>query len=789
MELGMEKSLLEKTSTTNNDVDSSTPLNSVVLPSSSSSPSLLPPSNASAKPTSTCTTTVEIPLRHTFDQSCWKRRTLLEKTLFFLLVVMVIVVIVMVISAAMWSNRTDASKNVCHTEECVTTASRILGAMDKMVDPCDDFFEHACGTWNRANIIPDDRSSYNTFRKLGDELQGILRVLFEEPITENETLATKNVKHLFQSCMNMSLIEMRQDEPLTTLLKELSGWPVLDKQWNESNFVLEELLAKLRLLSNKILIHNTVGADDKNSDVYIIFLDQAQLGMPSRDYFLTTRNEKSLQTYREFATNVAKALGAEDALATKEIKDMVDFEIQLANITIPEEYRRDTEAIYKRYTISGLSNITKDFDWLKYLQLAFKHVNININSSEEVVVYSTNYLAAMGMLIKSTPKRTLANYLIWHIVMNRISNLPQKFLDLKRNYNKAIQGTAQEQPRWRTCINYVNENLGMAVGRLFVSKHFDEEAKATAMGMIHNIRDAFVELLAEVEWMDDGTKLVAKEKADAIQEKIGYPDYIMNDTALNMDYEGVRIDPHMYFENVLSNLNVAARNNLQNLRRPVDKSRWATAPAVVNAFYSATRNQIMFPAGILQPPFYHASYPKSMNFGGIAMVIGHELTHGFDDRGRQYDKDGNLKQWWSNNVIEKFKEKAQCIIDQYSNYTVNEAGLNLNGKQTQGENIADNGGLKQAFRAYTRWVERSRTEENLLPGLQLTHKQLFFLNFAQIWCGTARPESYVQSILVGRHSPGRFRVIGALSNSKDFAEAYNCPVGSKMNPEKKCSVW
>eukprot|EP00914_Ancora_sagittata_P002837 GHVO01005991.1.p1 GENE.GHVO01005991.1~~GHVO01005991.1.p1 ORF type:complete len:215 (-),score=8.46 GHVO01005991.1:610-1203(-) len=197
----------------------------------------------------------------------------------------------------------------------------------------------------------------------------------------------------------------------------------------------------------------------------------------------------------------------------------------------------------------------------------------------------------------------------------------------------------------------------------------------------------------------------------------------------------------------------------------------------------------MFPAGILQPPFYHESYPRSMNFGGIAMVIGHELTHGFDDKGRQFDKDGNLKQWWSDTVIEKFKEQAQCIIDQYSNYTVPEVDLNLNGRQTQGENIADNGGLKQAFKAYRTWVDEQGHEEPSMPGVSLTHNQIFFLNFAQIWCGTSRPESYIQAIRTGKHSPGRFRVIGSLSNSPEFSKAYNCPVGSPMNPVKKCAVW
>lgn len=373
--------------------------------------------------------------------------------------------------------------------------------------------------------------------------------------------------------------------------------------------------------------------------------------------------------------------------------------------------------------------------------------------------------------------------------MNRVNNMPERFLDARREYSKALYGTTSDRARWRTCVNYVNDNFGMAVGRMFVPEKFDESSKSVALEMIHNIREAFSELLEEVPWMDDATRIVARDKVEHIKEKIGYPDYIMNDTALNTDYEGVIMDDKKYFENVLINLNAVTRNAIKNLRQPVDKTQWSTAPAIVNAFYSAAKNQIMFPAGIFQPPFYHQSYPKSLNYGGIAMVIGHEITHGFDDKGRMFDKEGNLVQWWSNTVINSFKKHAQCIIDQYSNYTVPEVNLNLNGKQTQGENIADNGGLKQAFRAYRNWVAKRGREEPQLPGLQYNHNQLFFLNFAQIWCGGARPESYLGVIRTGKHSPGRFRVIGTLSNSLDFSEAFNCSAGSRMNPIRKCSVW
>uniref|UniRef100_A0A182UDR1 Peptidase M13 C-terminal domain-containing protein n=1 Tax=Anopheles melas TaxID=34690 RepID=A0A182UDR1_9DIPT len=244
----------------------------------------------------------------------------------------------------------------------------------------------------------------------------------------------------------------------------------------------------------------------------------------------------------------------------------------------------------------------------------------------------------------------------------------------------------------------------------------------------------------------------------------------------------------LFLENILSILRWEAERNLQLLRKPVDKNKWATEPAVVNAFYNPNKNDIVFPAGILQPLFYSQNFPKSLNYGGIGVVIGHEITHGFDDKGRQFDKDGNMMQWWNNATIKTFRERAQCIIDQYSRYKIDEVGLYMDGRMTQGENIADNGGLKQSYRAYRKWVSQHGSEPDL-PGLNMTHDQLFFLNYAQIWCGSMRPEDALTKIRSSVHSPGIIRVIGPLSNSRDFAEAYRCPLGSPMNPVSKCSVW
>ncbi|XP_017492271.1 PREDICTED: neprilysin-2-like [Rhagoletis zephyria] len=273
-----------------------------------------------------------------------------------------------------------------------------------------------------------------------------------------------------------------------------------------------------------------------------------------------------------------------------------------------------------------------------------------------------------------------------------------------------------------------------------------------------------------------------------MNERIGYPEILNNATELEKEYENLTIIPDNFMENVLNILKWDSDKNLQLLHQPVDKEKWTTEPAVVNAFYNPNKNDIVFPAGIFQPLFYSNNYPKSVNYGGIGVVIGHEITHGFDDKGRQFDKDGNMMQWWNNATIEAFRERTQCIIDQYSKYKIEEVDMYVNGRMTQGENIADNGGLKQAFRAYRKWVKRHGPEP-VLPGLNLTHDQLFFLNYAQIWCGSMRPEDAVTKIRSSVHSPGFIRVLAPLSNSKDFAEAYKCKLGAPMNPVEKCSVW
>nr|XP_022914455.1 neprilysin-1-like [Onthophagus taurus] len=584
------------------------------------------------------------------------------------------------------------------------------------------------------------------------------------------------------------LVQIRKigDLPLREVLNSLGGWPVTHQNWEPPKFSIETLLGKIRGDYNEaVLVEQWVGPDDKNSSVNILQLDQTQLALPSRDYYLKASSEGDMLAYHKYMTNIAVLLGANKTTAGEELRHVVEFEKKLANASLPEADRHDTSAIYKKLTLAELQKIVPQIKWLDYLTT---FLEAKIDEREPVVAYGLSYFIEMGKLIETTDKRIIHNYVLWRLIMALVPHMIDDYQRERVEFRKILLGILSERHRWSQCVEWTNKKLGMAVGALFIRDNFNHESKETALNMIHTIREAFNELLAHNHWMDDETRAVAKEKADAMNERIGYPQLITNSTELIKEYAGLNISKNEFMKNILNLLKYEAEQNLQKLRQPVDKDKWSTEPAVVNAFYNPNKNDIVFPAGILQPLFYSQHFPKSLNYGGIGVVIGHEITHGFDDKGRQFDKDGNMMQWWNNATIRAFRERAQCIIDQYSRYKIDEVGLYVNGRMTQGENIADNGGLKQSFRAYKKWVTKHGKEPDL-PGLNLTHDQLFFLNYAQIWCGSMRPEDALTKIRSSVHSPGPIRVLGPLSNSWDFARAYNCPLGSPMNPTNKCNVW
>uniref|UniRef100_A0A670ILA4 Membrane metalloendopeptidase like 1 n=1 Tax=Podarcis muralis TaxID=64176 RepID=A0A670ILA4_PODMU len=590
-------------------------------------------------------------------------------------------------------------------------AARIIQNMDPTAEPCQNFYQYACGGWLSRHVIPETSSRYNIFDTLRDELEIILKGVLETPEQEDRE-AFQKAKMLYRSCMNES---------------------------EEAYFQYMVLIAKMI-------------REDMN-------------------------------------------MSKDDNFVQEEMRKVMEFETDVANATVPTEERHDVTLLYNKMTVAELQekfelNVS-GFNWTLFIQNVMSSVNIEISPNEEVVVHGMPYLRELKAVVASYSASTIQNYLVWRLVLDRVSGLSRRFKEARANYRKALYGMMLEEARWRECVSYVNTNMENAVGALYVRETFAGKSKSMVRDLIEKIREVFIETLDELQWMDEASKGKAREKVTAIREQIGYPDYILEgqNEKLDREYTNLNFSEHEYFQNILQNLQHGAQKSLRKLREKVDQDLWLIGAAVVNAFYSPNRNQIVFPAGILQPPFFSKHQPQALNFGGIGMVIGHEITHGFDDNGRNFDKEGNMFDWWSNFSATHFKEQSRCMIYQYGNYTWELAGgQNVSGINTLGENIADNGGVRQAYKAYLKWVAKEGQEPRL-PGLDLTHNQLFFLNFAQVWCGSYRPEYASQSIKTDVHSPLKYRVMGSLQNFEAFSEVFHCKKGTAMHPTEKCRIW
>lgn len=702
------------------------------------------------------------------------------------------------------------STDVCLTTECVTASSRIINSMDLSVDPCKNFWEFACGSWNEDHIISDDQSSVSTFNDLRDDVSKTLKKVLEgetSALLKDKTSVGK-AKDFYASCMNTAKIDELGTAPVLDLIKEMGGWPVLGDAFDNDGFVLEDVLGKFRAVYGTYsVITSYVGADSKSSLDYILHLDQPSLGLPSRDYYLDQATmEKTVPSYKEYIVNLVTALASDpDAITTTatEFADLVvAFETDLATISAPDSERRNEQDIYKNYLISELSNkISSSFDWLRYINKVLEvgtPTPVTVTADEKIVVYGTDYLVKFFEMLPTKPEYTyefMQNYFVWRILKGRTSYMSKTLRDTAAPYNRDVRGVTAEQQRWMTCSDTANSFFSMPVGALFVDAAFPEENKAVTEELVANLKVSMQEIINEAQWMDDDTKIRATEKLNKIEAVIAYPDYILdpNDQKMDNDYKNVQISTDGYFENVQGLTLLGEADGFGRLKTEVDRQEWFTGPAVVNAFYSPSRNSITFPAGILQPPFYDPGQPTSMNYGGIGMVIGHEITHGFDDSGAEFNGDGNLEDWWSPSSRANFEDAAWCMKQQYSRQYWEIAGLNVNGNLTIGENIADNGGIREAYMAYQTWKKSNKDIK--MPGKPFddwSDEQLFFLGQAQVWCGTYTEARAIQLQKTDPHSPGEFRVNVPAQNLKEFGEAYGCKKGvDTMYPpeEETCRVW
>ncbi|XP_077924383.1 endothelin-converting enzyme 2 isoform X3 [Halichoerus grypus] len=656
----------------------------------------------------------------------------------------------------------DPSHSTCLTEACIRVAGKILESLDRGVSPCEDFYQFSCGGWIQRNPLPDGRSRWNTFNSLWDQNQAILKHLLENTTFNSSSEAERKTQRFYLSCLQVERIEELGAQPLRDLIDKIGGWNITGP-WDQDNF-MEVLKAVAGTYRATPFFTVYVSADSKSSNSNVI---------------------QVLTAYLDYMEDLGMLLGGRPASTREQMRQVLELEVRLASITVPQDQRRDEEKIYHKLSIVELQALAPSIDWLEFL--SFLLSPLELGDSEPVVVYGTDYLQQVSELIKHTEPSILNNYLIWNLVQKTTSSLDHRFESAQEKLLETLYGTKKScMPRWQTCISNTDDALGFALGSLFVKATFDRQSKEIAEGMISEIRTAFEEALGQLVWMDEKTRQAAKEKADAIYDMIGFPDFILEPKELDDVYDGYEVSEDSFFQNMLNLYNFSAKVMADQLRKPPSRDQWSMTPQTVNAYYLPTKNEIVFPAGILQAPFYTRNHPKALNFGGIGVVMGHELTHAFDDQGREYDKEGNLRPWWQNESLAAFQNHTACMEEQYSQYQVN--GERLNGRQTLGENIADNGGLKAAYNAYKAWL-RKHGEEQQLPAVGLTNHQLFFVGFAQVWCSVRTPESSHEGLVTDPHSPARFRVLGTLSNSRDFLRHFGCPVGSPMNPGQLCEVW
>ncbi|KAK4879427.1 hypothetical protein RN001_007573 [Aquatica leii] len=440
--------------------------------------------------------------------------------------------------------------------------------------------------------------------------------------------------------------------------------------------------------------------------------------------------------------------------------------------------------------IRDLQRQFPEINWLKYIGGIVNMPNIKITEEEVVIVRVPDYFINLMNLIKRTPKRVLANYILAKTVLFIIPYLHQDMRNKEDNYNKVLQGVLDRKSRWKECVNIATTSINLPISSLYVKNYFKNESKARAEDLVYTVKREFIKLLEKVSWLDNITRKHALEKAAAIATYIGYPIELLDDYNINKYYSNIQINFDSYLSAALS-INLFNDNlEFEKLHGSFNRSDWSkhSLATEINAYYSLEENSISFPAGILQGTFFDINRPNYMNYGTLGYVIGHEITHGFDDEGRQFDKEGNLNEWWSTKTRDTFKEKAECIIRQYDNYIYKEFNQSLNGVNTQGENIADNAGMKVSYLAYQSWVKENGIEPKL-PGLDYSPNQMFWISAAQLWCSKYRKEEMLNAILSDDHAPPKFRIIGSLSNSEYFLKDFKCGANSTMNSETKCGVW
>jgi putative endopeptidase len=644
-------------------------------------------------------------------------------------------------------------------------------AMDRAVEPCDDFYTFACGSWMKATPIPDDEASWvRSFSVIHEENEKALRAILERDArgdTEGDAYGAQ-LGDLWASCMDESLVDKRALDDLRPELRTIDG--IRDPK------SLIQAVARMHAIGIGAVFDFDSEVDFKDASRMIAGVSQSGLGLPERDYYF--RDDKRTKDIRaEYLTHVSRTfqlLGESPKDSAAHAKTVMALETSLAGASMTNVELRDPQKVYHRLDLDGLNKIAPDVSWELYLgAVGFPDIRaINVSQPE--------FVKKFDQLVKTTALADWRTYLTWHLVGGASPWLSRPFVDEWFHFRQVLTGAKSLQPRWKRCVRFADQGLGEALAQPFVKEFLGEDGKAAAKNMVGGIEASMKIDIEALPWMDDVTRAKAEEKLTKVTNKIGYPETWRS-------YEGLATDRTSFVSNVRNANELEVRRRLGKVGKPVDKGEWEMTPPTVNAYYEPTMNEMVFPAGILRVPFYGKTQLPALNFGAIGMVVGHELTHGFDDEGRQFDAEGNLRDWWSSPVAQEFDKRASCVEHQFDGYVAVDDS-HIKGKLTLGENIADLGGVKLAFST----MERAKSGSPESPAASgLSREQQFFLGFAQSWCANYRPESLRLLVATNPHSPPRFRVNGPLSNLPEFATAFHCKEGAPMvrSPKDRCEIW
>lgn len=646
-----------------------------------------------------------------------------------------------------------------------------FNTVDKTADPCADFYQYSCGNWLKTAQIPPDQGGWGTFRELRERNNETLRQILEKAAVDDpkRDAIDQKIGDYYESCMDEKAADAKGLDPLRPELERIAA--IQDKQ------SLIDAIARVHLIGPNPLFNFYSQPDLHNADMVIAYIDQGGLTLPDRDYYI--KDDAHMTEVRgrlvEYATQLFKLAGQTPDQAAASAQTVLRIETALAKAAMDRTQRRDPKMRDHKMSREEASALAPNFQLARFFSdSAAPNISVlNVTNPE--------FFKQINGMLESESLDSWKTYVTWHLLDGTAPWLSQPFVEANFKMQQALSGQPEIKPRWKRCVASTDNALGEALGQRYVELTFGAEGKRRMLKMVDALEKALADDIQNLPWMSDETKKQAEIKLNAIRNKIGFPD-------VWRDYTSLKVVRGDLLDNFLRANEFEARRDINKIGKPLDRKEWGMTPPTVNAYYASSLNEIVFPAGILQPPFFDRDADDATNFGGIGVVIGHELTHGFDDQGRKYDPQGNLRDWWTADDGKKFEERASCIANEYSSFTAID-DLKLNGRLTLGENTADNGGARIALMALHHFIADNKTGKAGQTIDGYTPEQRLYLGYARVWCELRRPEFARAGVTTDPHSPGKWRVDGVVQNMPEFEHAWGCKEGQPMVSQNACRVW